>query len=137
MHSTYRRSCSGGESIQLCDERRQSGSKTVTNKNTEPQSTPLQVRSESSSQTPNEALRWISEIAPVPKEQPEEVLDMPVKKSKKDKKKMGKAAAASPKSELEVPSAPELSLEPFTEPSPETELDRKEGEVKILEERLR
>jgi hypothetical protein len=52
----------------------------------------------------------------VPKEQPEEVWDMLAKKSKKSKKKKkGKAKAA----------------------SLETELDRKEGEIKILEERLR
>ena len=83
---------------------------------------------------PNEAPRWISEIDPVPKEEPEEDWDMPAKKSKKDKKKKKRAKA---ESELEVPSAPEPALEPSTEPSPETELDRKEGEIKILEERLR
>ena len=110
----------------------------MTNKNTEPQSTPLQVRSESSSQTPNEAPVWVSEVDPVPGEQPEEVCGVLVEKNEKSKKKKkGKAKAASPESELEVPSAPELALEPSTKPSPETELVRKEGEIKILEERLR
>ena len=128
MHSTYRRSCSGGESIQLCDERRQSKNKTVTNKNTEPQNTPLQVRSESSSQTPNEAPVWVSEVDPVPGEPPEEVCNNSERRKKTKKKKKGKSKAASHESELEVPSA---------KPSPETELVGKEGEIKVLEERLR
>lgn len=130
MHSTYRRSCSGGESIHLCDERRQPKNKTVPNRNTKPQSTPLQVRSESWSQTLNEAPVWVSEVGLLPGELPEEVCGVLVENNKKGKKKKkGKAKAAS--------SGPELALELSTKPSPETELVRKEGEIKVLEERLR